>query len=140
MQRRSSGTTCYLAPHDDFNQINDRHGHDCGDLVLQAVASKARGPLRGQDFVARWGGEELLLWLPETEGPAAQAVAEKLRRAIAALRVSCNGRELGVTLTAGVSELPPAEDLDGGVARADRAMLAGKRAGKNRVMMAAPLA
>ena len=125
---------------DDFKQVNDRYGHDCGDQVLTTVAARVRESLRGQDSVARWGGEELLLLLPETEGPAAQAVAEKLRRTIEALRVACGGREIGVTITAGVSELAPVEDFDSGVSRADHAMLEGKRAGKNRVVVAAPAA
>jgi diguanylate cyclase (GGDEF)-like protein len=123
---------------DNFKQVNDRHGHDCGDLVLTTVAARVRDSVRGPDSVARWGGEELLLLLPETGLADAQAVAEKLRRTIEVLRVSCGGRELGVTITIGVAELASVEELDSGVARADRAMLEGKRAGKNRVVLAAP--
>ena len=119
---------------DEFKLFNDRYGHKCGDEVLQAVAREISSTLRTQDHVARWGGEELLLLLPETTLEAAETVAEKLRIAVAEMRTPWGSEHVGVTLTAGVAELQMDEDFTSCLARADHALLEGKRLGKNRVI------
>jgi diguanylate cyclase (GGDEF)-like protein len=119
---------------DEFKMFNDRYGHECGDDVLQAVALQISATLRTQDHVARWGGEELLLLLPETTLEAAETVAEKLRIAVSEMRTPWGAEHVGVTLTAGVAELQMNEDFSGCLARADHALLEGKRSGKNRVI------
>lgn len=121
---------------DDFKQVNDRLGHDCGDAVLQQTATRLRQALRAQDYVARWGGEEFLMLLPETTEQGAVEVAEKLRAAVASAPFRCADQELPLTITAGLSALRSEDSLERAIARADEALLAGKRAGKNRVVTA----
>ena len=79
---------------DDFKQVNDRHGHSCGDAVLKNLASLIRGCLRSSDMVARYGGDEIAILLPETDKSKATEVAEKLRRLIEETGFEWNGRKL----------------------------------------------
>jgi diguanylate cyclase (GGDEF)-like protein len=117
---------------DHFKQINDRFGHAFGDEALRATADTTRGLLRGSDHVARFGGEEFLLLLPDTPGPDAAAVAEKLRSRIAALElVALDG---GMTASFGVAVYPDhgigADEL---IKAADTALYRAKETGRNRV-------
>jgi len=125
-----------MADVDQFKRVNDVHGHATGDRVLRAVAALFGEGLRANDAVARWGGEEFLLLLPETEAEAAREIAERLRAAAEARLAEAAGITGGVrvTLTFGVA-------LFGGsgtrvnecLRRADEALYAGKAAGRNRV-------
>jgi diguanylate cyclase (GGDEF)-like protein len=124
-----------LADVDAFKLINDTRGHDCGDHVLAELAIVLRRALRGQDSVARWGGEEFLFLLPDTDLRGAGVVAEKLRAAIAAAEISFAGRRVPVAMTFGVSVCTRETTLDDSVQRADRALYSGKHAGKNRVVL-----
>lgn len=133
-RRMGRSLTFIICDVDEFKLLNDHYGHECGDEVLQAVALQVSAVLRTQDHVARWGGEELLLLLPETTLEAAETVAEKLRIAIAEMRTPWGQVHVGVTLTAGVAELQMNEDFTSCLARADHALLEGKRTGKNRVI------
>lgn len=121
---------------DDFKAVNDEYGHECGDFVLRAAAARLRESMREQDQLARWGGEEFVILLPETDRDGARGVAEKLRAAVAATPVEFTGRNIDVRMTAGVCLIDPHEAFDSALSRADRAMLEGKRAGKNRVVVA----
>jgi diguanylate cyclase (GGDEF)-like protein len=120
---------------DHFKQINDKLGHPKGDEVLASVGSVIRGTLRDNDFAARYGGEEFLVLLEGTDREGGRKVAEKLRTAISGLRVP---EVDGVRASFGVASLP--EDADGReelLRRADRALYAAKRSGRNRVETAA---
>lgn len=121
---------------DDFKAVNDQHGHEAGDALLVHLADLLTSRLRSQDMVARWGGEELLVLLPETAAEGAAGVAEELREAIADTAVARAGGELRCTVTLGVAEHQPGAQPDATLRRADGAMYAGKRAGKNRVVAA----
>ncbi len=125
-----------MADIDDFKLVNDRLGHAAGDAVLREVAALLRSTVRAQDTVARWGGEEFLLALPETSIEGAAAVAEKLRAGVAALRVAHAGGEAACTVTLGVSACAAPDRLAGAVRAADEALYAGKRGGKNAVVLA----
>ena len=121
---------------DDFKAINDTCGHACGDAVLQQLAGLLRASVREQDVVARWGGEEFLLVLPEASREGAVLVAEKLRQAIGELRVLHDAGAVRFTVTMGVNvydKLAPASDCIRG---ADEALYRGKRSGKNTVVLA----
>ncbi len=120
---------------DRFKAINDQHGHAAGDAVLRSCADRLRTVLRQLDGVARWGGEEFVVWLPFTPQLQAMAVAEKLRAAVARQpHPSGPGRPaLQVTVSVGVTEVRAEEALDQALARADRAMYAAKALGRNRV-------
>ncbi|MEO6349366.1 MAG: GGDEF domain-containing protein, partial [Candidatus Limnocylindrales bacterium] len=117
---------------DHFKQINDLFGHECGDEVLAAVGSTIAETLRESDFAARYGGEEFLLLLPDTDREAALEASERLRTAIGALRVP--GENRNVTASLGIAVLPDdAGDSMQLRRRADQALYAAKRSGRNRV-------
>lgn len=119
---------------DQFKRVNDVHGHLVGDEVLRQVAGVLAAQVRKTDVVARWGGEEFVAILPASlEG--ADAFCERVRAAVADLRCPGVG---GVTLSAGVTEWKPGEDLNALVGRADDLLYTAKRLGRNRVVSAAP--
>ena len=120
---------------DHFKLVNDVHGHDRGDEVLADVGAAVTACLRGSDFAGRYGGEEFLVLLPGSDRDGALATAERLREAIAAVRVRDDGI---VTASLGVAVMP--EDAGEGAELlrcADRALYAAKRAGRDRVESAA---
>lgn len=120
---------------DHFKRINDKHGHAVGDAVLCQIAQRLPRLLRATDFVARQGGEEFLVLLPATSDTQAREVAEKLRRAIELEPVEPVG---AVTASVGVATLTPEHEIDpvALLRRADDALYAAKRHGRNRVAMA----
>jgi len=131
-RREGRPLTVMLADVDHFKVVNDTHGHDAGDLVLAAVARSMASTLREHDLLARWGGEEFIALLPATPGAEARAVAERVRQAVASTTVVVDGRALSVTLSFGLAEVL-AGDLHGATRRADEALYASKRAGRNRL-------
>lgn len=122
-----------LADLDHFKRVNDALGHAAGDVVLKAVAAAIRASLRGQDVAARWGGEEFILLLPDTDRPGAQQVAETVRRVVAALPIAHQGGRVDVTLSAGTAEHCSGANLEETIARADAALFHAKQEGRNRV-------
>lgn len=122
---------------DHFKQINDRHGHPTGDDVIRAVAAIAQQSLRKADFVARIGGEEFGLLLPELTGASAFEACERLRRAIeVGLATAPVGPVNQLSVSIGVTEARD-EDLDTIIRRADQALYAAKDGGRNRVVSSA---
>ena len=125
-----------VADIDHFKRINDQYGHDVGDQVLVAVATRLR-ELTGdslQHHVARWGGEEFLVLLPGTRLQEAAKQAEQIRRSIETLNV--DGRGLRVTLSAGVAELSASDTLADCLRRSDQALYRAKDGGRNKVVAA----
>lgn len=123
---------------DDFKQVNDRHGHDAGDHVLVMLAQQLRDVVRAEDTVARLGGEEFALLLPETTLERALAVAERARAALEASGVRLTGgRWLSVTASFGAADFPASPDRASLLRDADQALYAAKRHGKNRIVAAA---
>ncbi len=142
MRRTQRPLTAVLGDLDDFKEINDRHGHHVGDRVLTTVARLASDAIRGHDLLARWGGEEFLLLLPDTDLAGAAAVAEKLRIAVmeTPFRIDAD-TSISATASFGVAELPHEEghekfDYSRLVNAADAALYAAKKGGRNRTMMA----
>jgi diguanylate cyclase (GGDEF)-like protein len=117
---------------DHFKRVNDTHGHDLGDGVLIELAGLVRGLGRREDLAARWGGEEFAWLLPGVDEGAAFQVAERLRAAVATYPFP--GGPLTISL--GTATLRPGEDGSGLFTRADTALYAAKRAGRNRVCQA----
>ena len=137
-QRRSGKPLALIAMDlDHFKQINDRHGHLAGDLVLRETAKTLRGAVRQTDLVARFGGEEFLVLLPETDGDGALRVAENLRRQVAeqVFRPPGQTERIHVTATFGIAVSPSTAplSLDALVEAADQAAYRGKRQGRNQV-------
>ena len=124
---------------DGFKQVNDELGHLYGDFVLTSIAGMLASGVRESDIVARQGGDEFVIVLPETDQEAATSVAEKLWGRIREHTISHNGTQLAATVSVGVATLPPTEmSMDGLISQADEALYAAKRAGKDRVV-AAPM-
>jgi diguanylate cyclase (GGDEF)-like protein len=117
---------------DHFKLINDARGHDGGDEVLCAFARAVSSSLRDSDLVARWGGEEFLLLLPDTTVAQARATIERLQRAVLAIP-ALNGEAL--TFSAGATDYRADEELTATIARADHAMYAAKVAGRDRMIV-----
>lgn len=121
---------------DWFKQINDTHGHDAGDEVLRTFAQQAQSVLRSTDILARWGGEEFLLLLPDTELQAALRVLERVKEQVTALRFPAIAVDLRVSFSAGLVALQPAESIAAGIRHADHAMYRAKSQGRNRIITA----
>ena len=136
-QRTGRAFSVVMADVDRFKRINDAHGHAAGDRVLRAVAGLFGERLRGHDAVARWGGEEFLLLLPETELATACEVADRLRVAAEARLPEIAGLGEIVTLTFGVAVFDRPMRVDACLKKADEALYAGKAEGRNRVVRAA---
>lgn len=120
---------------DHFKRINDEHGHAMGDQVLTGLATRLREGTRPSDHIARMGGEEFLVFLPQTELASAHAAAERLRQHIAACQLGQDG--LAVTVSIGVAQAAPTDEaFEDLLIRADRALYIAKSAGRNRVELA----
>ncbi len=123
-----------LADIDGFKSINDSYGHEAGDSVLITLSHKLCNGLREQDSVARWGGEEYLILLPNTRQPEAVMVAGRIGKLVSSESQRIGNSDIQLTMTFGVSEFDPDEGIDDCIARADQAMLSGKKSGKNRIV------
>ena len=120
---------------DFFKRINDTFGHNAGDLVLCEVGQLLRASVRGSDIACRYGGEEMLLILPDTALKAATERAEGIRTKIRELRITHEGREIGpITASIGVAIFPDhAEDAEALLRVADGALYQAKHGGRDRV-------
>ena len=116
---------------DYFKAFNDQYGHNCGDFVLIKFAEKISSIIREQDTVARWGGEEFLILLPQTNINEAKIVAEKLRIIISKTFVKFENLKLSITITLGVSEFNKLMDIDCVIKKADEGLYRGKKGGRN---------
>ena len=123
---------------DHFKEVNDRHGHLCGDAVLAAVGKRMKEVLRGSDLRCRYGGEEFLVLLPETPLHGARRVADTLRREIAERPMPWSGEALTITASFGIAQTMPGEvNVQAVIARADQALYRAKDDGRNCVRIAA---
>ena len=125
---------------DFFKEVNDEHGHGAGDKVLQEIAARIASSLRGIDVVARFGGEEFIVAMPDTSLEAAKAVAERLRAQIAGAPFGIAGEDGGLAVTASIGVAVAngrGESAEALVKRADEGLYAAKRRGRNRVMCVA---
>ena len=133
--RYDSFLSLILLDIDDFKQYNDTFGHPEGDKVLARLGEVIRGSLRKTDSAYRYGGEEFTVILPETEGESAVNVAERIRSGFESLIFSPEpGKEVPKTVSIGVAQYRPREELSSLMNRADKAMYQAKEQGKNRVI------
>jgi diguanylate cyclase (GGDEF)-like protein len=134
MRRHPRSLSLALVDLDGFKQVNDRFGHEAGDRVLVTVAQRLRTGLREVDIVARFGGDEFVVMLPETTAAQACLVAGRIQQALSGLPIDEHGivdATFGVATTDDDGSKIDQEEL---VRRADHALLCGKRAGKGRVL------
>jgi diguanylate cyclase (GGDEF)-like protein len=136
-QARTGRAFCVvLVDLDHFKRINDAHGHPVGDEVLCAFAQAAQGELRETDTIARWGGEEFLLLMRETDpDPAGKVAVERLRHEIEELHPSSSVPALRFSFSAGVAQHRGDDPVEQTIAQADRALYAAKAAGRNCVVV-----
>jgi len=121
---------------DHFKQVNDTHGHEVGDQVIRHLSDTLRQRVRDSDIVARLGGEEFVVLLPDTDAKGAQILGEELVKVVASRQAPVAGQ---ITISAGVAQLDvqltdPAEILRG----ADEALYVAKRSGRNQVSIHDP--
>jgi len=124
---------------DHFKQVNDNHGHLVGDKVIRYIAGQLRKNVKGKDTVARIGGEEFAVMLPNTNLDHARIVAESIRKTVAhsQLKRMDNQSPIGsVTISIGTTNYRPGEGIDQFIQRADEALYISKNAGRNRVSIA----
>lgn len=137
-RRSQTPVTMIMFDIDHFKDVNDRHGHLCGDAVLSTIGKRMKDVLRGSDLKCRYGGEEFLVLLPETPLHGARRVAETLRREIAERPVPWAGEALTITASFGLAQTLPGEvNVEAVIARADQALYRAKDDGRNCVRIAA---
>lgn len=133
-RRHQFPVTVLLVDVDHFKQVNDRYGHEAGDVVLQAVARALAGALRIEDLVGRWGGEEFLVLAPHTDVDGALVLGERLRAQVAAAPVPTTAGEIAVTISiGGATATAPGTGADVVLRAADEQLYAAKEAGRDRV-------
>lgn len=130
-QEEQSPLSLLLIDVDRFKQVNDQHGHQAGDAVLRQIAQTLMAALPDAHLIARYGGEEFAAILPKTTLDAAQAAAEAARAAVESLTLDLGGQQLRVTISSGLVEALPEDDIDSFLRRADTALYASKEAGRN---------
>jgi diguanylate cyclase (GGDEF)-like protein len=123
---------------DRFKLVNDEHGHVVGDMLLKGIADTIGGSIRADiDILVRFGGEEFITVLPETDGPGALAAAEKIRRLLEGSTFDAGATAVSVTVSVGVAACPrDGDDVDDLLDTADAALYRAKRAGRNRIACA----
>ncbi|MFN3440034.1 MAG: GGDEF domain-containing protein [Acidovorax sp.] len=121
---------------DHFKPINDTHGHATGDRALQAFASTVRDAVRDTDVLARWGGEEFVLMLSDTQPEDARELLERIRRAVAAMTIPHATGTLHMTVSMGLALHLPGDTVEHTLERADQALYTAKALGRNRVVVA----
>ncbi|HEX8776213.1 MAG TPA: diguanylate cyclase [Pyrinomonadaceae bacterium] len=132
-RRYSRPLSCLMTDLDNFKLINDTFGHAAGDAVLKQVSSILTQVVRGSDMVSRYGGDEFLVLLPETDIEGAEALAEKVRAAAASQSFGDGEPRFQLTLSIGAATLSDAESGNDMIVRADMALYDAKEQGRNRV-------
>lgn len=132
-QRNLRPLSVVMCDLDHFKSINDKHGHEMGDSALVAVSRVLAEACRSGDVVARWGGEEFILFLPETDAVQAMQLAERLRGEIGQLELAGENRGLAISASFGVATRDQQKSLDALIGEADKWLYEAKRAGRDRV-------
>ncbi len=134
MTRNKNSFSILLGDIDFFKTINDQYGHATGDHALKRLARLFEEQTRSQDLVARWGGEEFLILLPDTNIKGAYTLGEKIRRAIENLTVEYSQKQVKFTMSFGVAEMAHDRPYEEGITMADRQLFKAKRQGRNKVL------
>ncbi|MGA2493088.1 MAG: GGDEF domain-containing protein [Roseiarcus sp.] len=140
IDRVARSPTLLIVDLDHFKRVNDVYGHRAGDQALQAAARALARSVRDVDFVGRLGGEEFVVLLDAADEETARRAAESARAAIAAMRVATPNGEVAVTASIGCTPLVAEDSVSAALQRADEALYAAKRAGRNQIASLAPSA
>jgi diguanylate cyclase (GGDEF)-like protein len=135
-RRQTQPLSLLMLDIDHFKHVNDTYGHASGDTVLKTLATAIKSQLRNIDHVFRYGGEEFLIVLANTDRDAARQIGERLRQTTHDLVHPLLDDDLELTISLGCSTLLPAESADNLLRRADEALYVAKREGRNRLAMA----
>lgn len=135
-QRAGTPFSLILGDLDLFKKVNDTYGHDIGDMVLRETARRLGNALRRQDILCRWGGEELLVLLPDTDSRGVLQVAEKLRASMADSTIAAGNHHIHQTISLGVASFRQGDTIEAITKRADEALYLAKHRGRNRVEVA----
>src|SRR5467141_2609706 len=137
-QRYNRPLSLLLLDIDHFKKVNDTYGHPAGDAVLRGIAGILQKQARETDIVARYGGEEMALILPETDAAGAHAIAERIRKAVGATSHPTEQGAIQVTVSIGLATSPCPGDAEAVLEAADKALYRAKQGGRNRVVAANP--
>ena len=132
-QQTGNGLLLAILDLDHFKSINDTFGHQAGDKVLKIIANVLRKGLRGDDFIARFGGEEFALLMPGSDLGGGSRLLERLRAAVEQCPFHFKGERVSVTMSAGVAVFKPGENASQVLKRADQALYRAKEAGRNQI-------
>ena len=135
-QRHQHPFTVILINVDKFKQVNDTYGYNAGDDVLVELARVLRSCVRNEDICARWGGDEFLFLLPETNTEASLAVANKVLESISMTEFKANKPGIRITVSIGICEHDPAQSVHECISRANQALNLAKQGGRNRYIIA----
>lgn len=130
-QEHNKSFSIVLADMDDFKSFNDKHGHECGDFILSQTAMIMKSVLREVDHVARWGGEEFLLFLPKTSIEECRTIVTRIKDKLSSQPITFKNENFSVTLTFGICEYIEGMDIASVINIADKALYRGKNSGKN---------
>src|SRR5687768_17550856 len=129
--------TILMVDSDSLKVINDRYGHQAGNRLLQLLVQCIQAQLRETDILARYGGDEFIVLLPETASAGAEIVATRIRQRVEAAVLTTRDRPVSTTVSLGIASYPEhASDLEAVMERADQALYASKNAGRNKVTIA----
>jgi diguanylate cyclase (GGDEF)-like protein len=134
-ERKKTSLLLVLIDIDRFKRVNDVHGHAAGDLVLKNVAFAIEHVLRETDTIGRWGGEEFVMLLPDTDLPVAKHVLSRIRASLAHMTVPVAGEQLTITVSMGVTVYRHGEPIEYALERADQALYSAKDNGRDRVVV-----
>lgn len=134
-KRTGKPFTLAIADIDDFKMVNDNYGHNIGDEVIIGIAQLMKNSLREQDIIGRWGGEEFMIVLPDTDITGGKDVLEKLRKNVSTYPVKTDGTSIKVTITLGVAASNESETINDIIKLADNALYEGKRGTKNCIVL-----
>ena len=134
-QRYSRPLTIAIFDIDHFKRINDTYGHQAGDRVIKVIGRSIAKRLREVDFFCRYGGEEFVALMPETDSATALAVLEKVRDAIANAAFNYKDQPMSITLSVGLTEFKTNDSLESAFERADQALYTAKSSGRNRCQL-----
>ncbi len=130
-QRKQQPFSLMILDIDHFKRVNDTYGHDAGDMVLQEVAARLNSVMRKTDYLARIGGEEMAILIPESDWPSVSTVAKKVLNIVRALPVQYGDTTIDITLSCGMMSAAATESLSSLTKGADEALYMAKSAGRN---------
>ncbi len=132
--RHDSPFSVIMLDIDNFKAINDTYGHNVGDIVLQSITSSIKETIREYDYAFRMGGDEFLIFLPETKEKQAYTLAERIRMSIENIKLKADRDNMTITCSFGISQFKSKDaNIEAVVGRADEALYGVKKSGKNRV-------